>query len=147
MHPCLYYLPMPRIPSIFVTYEHRKASVPAFPAEERAHPVPREFPAPAASLVHAILLSQLDQRLLADLASGAPGAGNRAPYASLHSHKREGLDEWDCFRLTNMIFPRYLFVAHISCGTRGHPFHFRANLIDNCDFIFGKPSHLCFGAS
>ena len=57
---------MPRIPSIFVTYEHRKASVPAFPAGERTHPVPREFPAPAASLVHAVLLSQLDQRLLAD---------------------------------------------------------------------------------
>ena len=57
---------MPRIPSIFVTYEHREASVPAFPAGERAHPVPGEFPAPAAPLVHAILLSQLDQRLLAD---------------------------------------------------------------------------------
>lgn len=47
--------------SVSLGDENGKASVPALPAGERAHPVPGEFPAPAASLVHAILLSQLDQ--------------------------------------------------------------------------------------
>lgn len=52
--------------SVSLGNENGEASIPAVPARWRAHPVPGEFPAPAASLVHAILLSQLDQRLLAD---------------------------------------------------------------------------------
>ena len=49
----------------FAGREYRKASIRTLPAGGRAHPVPRQFPTPAASLVHAVLLPQLDQRLLA----------------------------------------------------------------------------------
>ena len=48
----------------------RKAPLRAFPAPERTHPVPRQFPAPAPPLVHAVLLPQLDQRLLAHHGDG-----------------------------------------------------------------------------